>query len=82
MEQQDGTITRARLKGGSFFFITCRACVQANSLGSWGQTPPGYHTRMRHLVIKRKQTRPLCLALWIELTEMFGIGVRYSSSHS
>jgi hypothetical protein len=54
MEQQDGTITRARLKGGSFFFITCRACVQANSPGSWGQTPPGYHTRMRHLVIKKE----------------------------
>jgi hypothetical protein len=31
---------------------------------------------------KGKQTRPLSLALWIELTEMFGIGVRCSSSRS
>jgi hypothetical protein len=29
-----------------------------------------------------KHIRPLSLALWIELTEMFGIGVRYSSSCS
>jgi hypothetical protein len=29
-----------------------------------------------------KQIRPFSLALWIELTEMFSIGVRYSSSHS
>jgi hypothetical protein len=31
---------------------------------------------------KGKQIRPLSLALWIELTELFGIGIRYSSSHS
>jgi hypothetical protein len=31
---------------------------------------------------KGKQIRPLSLALWIELIEMFGIGVRYSSSRS
>jgi hypothetical protein len=31
---------------------------------------------------KVKQTRPLSLALWIELTKMFGTGVRYSSSRS
>jgi hypothetical protein len=29
-----------------------------------------------------KQTRPLSLALWIELTEMFVIGIRCSSSRS
>jgi hypothetical protein len=29
-----------------------------------------------------KQMRPLSLALWIELTEMFVIGIRCSSSHS
>jgi hypothetical protein len=31
---------------------------------------------------KGEQTRPLSLALWIELTEMFGIGARYSFSRS
>jgi hypothetical protein len=31
---------------------------------------------------KRKQTRPLSLALWIELTEILGIGVRCSPSRS
>jgi hypothetical protein len=31
---------------------------------------------------KVKQIRPLSLALWIELTEMFDIEVRYSSSRS
>jgi hypothetical protein len=61
MEQQDGTITRARLRGGSFFFITCRACVQTNSPGSWGQTPSGYHTRMRHLVKKENRLNPFVL---------------------
>jgi hypothetical protein len=29
-----------------------------------------------------KQTQPLSLALWIELTEMFAIGIRCSSSRS
>jgi ribosomal protein S27E len=52
MEQQDGTITRAQLRG-YFLFITCRACVQTNSLGSWGQTPSGCPTRMHYLVTRK-----------------------------
>jgi hypothetical protein len=39
--------------------------------GLWGRTPPGWRTRMRYLVTKGKLNRPLRLALWIELTEMF-----------
>jgi hypothetical protein len=31
---------------------------------------------------KGKQVRPLSLALWIELIEMFDIEVRYSSSRT
>jgi hypothetical protein len=40
-------------------------------LGLWGRTPPSWHTRMRYLVTKGKLNRPLRLALWIGLTEMF-----------
>jgi hypothetical protein len=62
MEQQDGTITIAQLRGGYFLFITCRACVQTNRLGSWGQTPPGCCTRMRYLVTKKgNRLDPLAL---------------------
>jgi hypothetical protein len=70
MEQQDGTIIGAQLRGW-FFFITRHACVQTNRSGLWGQTPPDCHTHMCYLVTKGKQIRPLRLALWIELTEMF-----------
>jgi hypothetical protein len=39
--------------------------------GFMGQTPPGWRTRKRYPVTKGKLTRPLKLALWTELTEMF-----------
>jgi hypothetical protein len=63
MEQQDGTITRAQLRGGGYFlFITYRACVQTNRPGSWGQTPPGCRTHMRYLVTKKgNRLDPLAL---------------------
>jgi hypothetical protein len=70
MEQQDGTIIGAQLRG-QFFFITHHAWVQTNRPGLWGRTSPGWRTRMRYLVTKGKQIRPLRLALWIELTETF-----------
>jgi hypothetical protein len=48
-----------------------------------GADPTGFsYTYALSSYKKGKQTRPLSLALWIELTEMFGSRVRYSSSRS
>jgi hypothetical protein len=58
MEQRGGSIIGARLRG-VVFFITRHACVQTNRPGLWGQTPPDCRTRMRYLVTKGKQIRPL-----------------------
>jgi hypothetical protein len=57
MQQQDGTITRARLRG-QFLFITRRACVQTNRSGLRGRTPRGCRTRMRYLVTKKIDSTP------------------------
>jgi hypothetical protein len=54
--------TRALLRGRYFHFITCRACVQTNRPGLWGQTPPGCCTRMRFLATKKgNRLDPLAL---------------------
>jgi hypothetical protein len=55
----------------------------ANKQGLRGRTSPGWHTRMRNLVTKRRNPNPSDLLLWIELTEILyvpGVEKRHSFS--